>query len=518
MAAKYLAMGSCRVSSPEQLQNGSLNRQRQAVINVAKVLDVTIPDDMWWSGNVSSKRGGNVGRADLEAMEERCKKDRRIKYLIVDEPDRFMRSIDEAAYFEVRFKMLGVKVWYASDPELNKGDLASKLLKFTKYLSAEGSNEERQNKSIKGQSDRLNQGRYPFIPKFGYKKGQERAIPEIHERFGKVLKQAMLNILEKRLTPTAALKELNASELFIPHSPYKMDKFRNILTDPFYAGFVEINKQVKVRNEYGLHEALITKQQHFELVKIMENKSKCQSGPRKNGNPKYPLSNHVHCKVCDNSKNGRVVGFDHGNGKPNSKTYEKYRCRSCKRYILRSELHGKVQQLFQTYSLSPEGEGALLEALGKVWVLRQQETLHEATTLQRKVRHLHESITQQVEAITNPDNASIKQEILASIQDKKSSIDQFENRLDKLQADSDNDKAEFLRFAYDFIANMGSKFFEISKDNSLRCKQIVFPGGFYLDSNKNVYTPQISPLIRLAAKKKDTEVSENSHLVRVRGL
>ena len=143
MASKYLAIASCRVSTPEQLSNGSLNRQKISVLKAAEQLGVTIPDDCWWSGNVSSKRGGNVGRTDLKEMLERCAKDKRIKYLIVDEPDRFMRSINESSFFEVTFSILGVTVWYASDPELNKSDLSAKLLKFTKYLSAEGSNEER---------------------------------------------------------------------------------------------------------------------------------------------------------------------------------------------------------------------------------------------------------------------------------------------------------------------------------------------------------------------------------------
>lgn len=49
----------------------------------------------------------------------------------------------------------------------------------------------------------------------------------------------------------------------------------------------------------------------------------------------------------------------------------------------------------------------------------------------------------------------------------------------------------------------------------MRCKQVVFPAGFHIDANNNVYTPEISPLYRLATKKKDTEVSENSHLVRL---
>ena len=97
MTKTVLAIASCRVSSIEQLESNSLNRQKEAVLKAAEHLGATIPEDGWWSGSVSSKRGNNVNRKDLQEMLARCKKDPRIKYLIVDEPDRFMRSIDEAA-------------------------------------------------------------------------------------------------------------------------------------------------------------------------------------------------------------------------------------------------------------------------------------------------------------------------------------------------------------------------------------------------------------------------------------
>lgn len=348
MATRDLAIVSCRLSSTEQLENNSLNRQREAVLKAAEELEVNIPEDGWWSGSISSKRGTNVNRKDLKEMLEYCTKNKRVAYLIVDEPDRFMRSIDEAAFFEVSFRKLGVTVWYASDPELNKGDLSSKLLKFTKYLSAEGSNEERQRKSIAGQTKALAEGRYPFNPKPGYRHGYEKAIPEIHPSRGPALKRVLLRIIDRVVTPTEALIELNKSAFMEDgHSLYKMDKFRKIATDPFYAGVVEINKQVKFRNENGLHERLITLEQHYELVRIFSNKAKTQAGPRKNGNPDYPLNNLVDHDTCNQLKYGRIVGVNINNGKNKEKIYQKYRCRACLASMPRDELHAKINYQFK---------------------------------------------------------------------------------------------------------------------------------------------------------------------------
>lgn len=519
MATKALAIALCRVSSTEQLENNSLNRQRDAVLRAAEDLDVLIPSkEYWWSGSVSSKRGTNVNRKDLQEMIDRCKKEKRIKYVIVDEPDRFMRSIDEAAYFEVTFRQLGVTVWYASDPELNKGDLASKLLKFTKYLSAEGSNEERQHKSIAGQTKALMEGRYPFSPKPGYKRGYERAVQEVHPIRGPILRNTLISIVTRRVTPTQALIEFNKTDFTRDHCQYKMDKFRHILTDPFYAGIVEIDKQVKVRNENGLHEALITKDQHLELVRIMNGKKKTQSGPRKNGNPKYPLSNEVRCDLCLKKRNGRIVGLDLTNGRPNSKVYEKYRCRGCHRHITRQELHAQVEQRFRENRMTDEGLEDFLDALNTVWDRQEGLAQQEVNRIKHKIVSLNTSIQEQVEAVTDPTNASIKQDILNVIAKRKVELGELEEQLEKMSRDADTDKERFLRFAIDFVESMGSRFFELTPENRSRCKQLVFPAGFYINANKKVYTTEISPLYRLAGIKKAPRLASEALLVRVVGL
>lgn len=520
MAREQLAIALCRVSSTEQLENNSLNRQRAAVIKAAEELNVTIPKDGWWSGSVSSKRGTNLKRKDLLEIQQYCKKDKRIKYLIVDEPDRFMRSIDEAAYYEVSFRELGVQVWYASDPELNKGDLASKLLKFTKYLSAEGSNEERQHKSISGQTKALMEGRYPFSPKPGYKRGYERGIQEIHPTRGPALRKVLVNVASRLVTPSQGLIDLNKSDFMREgkgHALYKMDKFRKILTDPFYAGIVEIDKQVKIRNENGLHEPLINIAQHEELIRIMNAKKKCQSGPRKNGNPKYPLSNYVTCGACNGKKSCRYVGFDHGNG-DRKHVYEKYRCRRCGHYVTRDALHMQVEKYFKQRQVTKAGIDTLLKALDTVWDQKEGQAEQEARRIRHKIGAMNDSISNQVEAATDPSNVDIKQNILDLITKKKSEVADLEDELAKTKHTADSDKERFMRFALNFVQNMGSEFLKIPPEHRLRCKQLLFPAGFYLDANDKVYTPQISPIYGLATTKKSAEALDYSLLVRVRGL
>ena len=518
MTKKVLAITNCRVSTDEQLLNGSITRQTASVNAAAEKLGAEIIKT--WSGSVSSKAGTNVKRKDLLAMLDFAKANKSVKYAIFDEYDRYMRSVNEGPYFEVMFQQAGVKVWYASESDTFNGDDAmAKFMRSMSAFKAEGSNEERQRKSISGQSTALKAGRYPFHPKPGYMKGSTSGIPEVHPVRGPALQLILIRIASSQVTPTQGLVELNKSSYTDERAYLKMDKFRNIATDPFYAGVVTIDKQVSVRNEDGLHDALITLDQHNELVNIFDKKKKNQLGPRKNGNPEYPLSNIVTCDLCvHESSTPRYVGFPHGNGKNPKLVYHKYRCRSCGRYLSRDELHPKVMSIFDDNPITDEGRECFIEALGLVWKQRESQAKHDVSRLSQKIKELNTSVHVQAMAAIDPSNSLIKQDILSSIADKKQEISELESDMIRLTQKTEVDEENFLRFAFEFIDNMGSHFLKISKENRLRCKQLVFPAGFYIDKNNKVYTPEISPLYRLAVNKKDTEVSKNVNMVRVRRL
>lgn len=517
MSKKEFAIASCRVSSPEQLDNNSLSRQEDNVLKASEELGA--PIIKYWSGQVSSKSGTNINRADIKEMIEFCKQNKQVKYLIVDEPDRFMRSVDEGIYFEVVFKQLGVKVWYASDPILNGDNLSAKLLKFSKYFSAEGSNDERIFKSVSGQSTALRFGRYPFSPKPGYMKGVRAGIPQLHPVRGPAIREVLVRLAEHRVTATQGLIELNKSDYTQERAPLKMDKFRKIATDGFYAGIVEINQQVKVRNENGVHDPLITMDQHKELVRIFDNKKKNQLGPRKNGNPKFPLNSITQHDTCLELKNkGKFVGFDHDNGKNHRVIYSRYKCRTCNLLVTRDELHSKVAQLFTDNPITDEGIRNLSEALDTVWKRKEAQSIQDSTRISQQINSLRQDIDNRAMAAIDPSNVAIKPEILSNIEKMKSQIAEHEEQLAALNQKSDTDKQRFLEFAFNFVIHMEESFFTLTPDDAKKCKQIIFPAGFRMDSDKNVYTPEISPLIRLASNKKDLPDTEKSLLVRVRGL
>lgn len=513
---QVLAIANFRVSSDEQLLNNSLPRQERSVKRAAEQLGVEIV--RIWSGSVSSKRGSNVDRKDLEQMIQECKKNKRIKYAIFDEVDRFMRSMLEIGYFIVEFKKLGVEIKFASQPNLKTDTAANTLMLMLEAFKAEGSNEERQGKSISGLTTALQNGYWPFQPKAGYKKGYVSGIPEIDPMRGLILRETILSILEYRETPTEALKKLNQSDFVKNRAKYKMDKFRAICVDPFYAGVVEMNKQVKYRNENGLHSPLITMDQHTNLVDIFAKKKKCQTGPRKNGNPDYPLSNIVHCEDCKTEKYGRYVGLKINNGVNKSRIYHKYRCRSCKKHFTRDELHKNVSAYVGEYQITEYGRTELIRALNTVWSDRRKNAEADKSRLVRDIAALRNGISNRVDAAILPDNASIKAEILQRIDEEKLRLLELEQKYEAYDKNDSVEKVRFITFALEHAENMERHFIELPKPRLLQCKQMLFPAGFRIDANKNVYTPEMSVLTRLASNKKDLPETEKSFMVRVRRL
>lgn len=514
---KILAIASCRVSSEEQLKNNSLSRQEQAVEEAATKLNANLV--RIWSGDASSKNGKNLSRKDLQEMLDFCRKSRAIKYLILDEPDRFKRSVEEAMYFEVEFKKLGVKVWYACDDELNSDNMQAKLMKFMKYFVAEGSNEERQRKSINGLTKAIQEGRYPFPPPIGYRRGLNAGLHEIDPVMGPLIKILLTGVASSIMSPSDAVRTFNESEQIhtSKRCSYKLDKLRLILTNPYYAGVIEMNKQVQCRNEHGLHEPMITKAQHEMLVKIVNGKTKNQKGTRKNGNPKY-IMNGARCSACDDERLGRLVGFDHTNGKT-SKVYERYRCRNCGAYNRMDNLHPQGMSRLNKLRLTQPIRQDFIEVMSHVWQKQEENNASEKATMSNQIIELEKQLDNQAAAIANPANDFIRERLEKAYTEKLGVLESIKEKranIDKLKA---TDKERFLKFALDFVDNLGASYFDnLTPEKRQVCKQILFPGGFYVSTHGEVYTPEISSIYRLLTNKKDLPVTEKSLLVRVQGL
>ena len=517
---KSKAVALCRVSSDEQLKNNSLARQNESVMEMAKKLGVIVPKDYIWSGSVSSKCGKNIKRKDLNEIYDTCKKDKTVRYIIVDEPDRFMRSIAEAFYWETEFKQVGVRVIY-TDEELNTDDASGKLLRFLKYFQAEGSNEERIKKAVNGHAKALRDGRYTFQPPLGYMRGQSAGIHEINPDYGIPLKHALTAIADGTMTIKEALNwyNENCTEIALgKHGRIKLDKWRKFIVNPYYAGIVEMNKKIKVKNEHGLHTPLITLEQHKLIVEAVEGHRKLHKGPKKGGNPRFPLNQILLCEDCQKLGNTfKFTGYDNTNGKT-KKIYSRYFCRGCSKSLSRGEAHQQVEKLISRLDFSKKGKESILKALNNIWNNEEAGIRSELGLQKRDLTELNQQkniILDQILDEKNEDLKDIYRERLKAIGEQTKKI---ESRIRALEHELARGRSDFLDFALDFIDNMGTHFLDLPLEEVGVCKNILFPSGFWVDANKKVYTLEISPLYRERTKKKDAETSKNALVVGREGL
>lgn len=306
-----------------------------------------------------------------------------------------------------------------------------------------------------------------------------------------------------------------------------MDKFRNHACDVYYYGAVKLNGKLSLQNENGLHEPLITKAEHEKILRAFDKNAKKQQGYRPDKDTKYPLANKITCLKCDiaERRNPRfssapISNGTNNHGKPRKKItyYEKYRCRTCSRYINRDETHDSFSKLLDGIIL-PELELKKLKTkLVATFDAQHREARHEIARLEAISESIRQKVANQVIALTDPSNAFIADEIRNAIESHKAELAENQEKINTLSNEHDSDLAEFLEFAFSFLNNIGSWYFSLPVARRNECTQMLFTGKIYVTENKKVYTQNISPIFSSRPNKKDLSEAEKSFMVRVRRL
>lgn len=523
---KVLAIANVRVSTEEQLDNNSLTNQRKAVRKMAKDLGVELVKI--WSGPVSSKKGNNIKRKDLKEMLDYCKRYKRVKYAIFDEPDRFMRSILEFAYFIVEFRKLGVEVKFASKSELNADTATNTLMLVLEAFKAEGSNEERQRKSIRGDEAAILDGRYPAHPKLGYMKGDKPAIHKVDPVIGEFMRSNLRRLSANLISLSESCKEFNESS-FVKngeHCPYQLDKWRKIVTDPYYCGIVEMNKQVQARCENGKHEPLITKEQHEKILQIVNNKKKNQIGPKPGGNPNFPLNKITCCEKCWNEEiergrtgfknRGKYVGYKVTNKQ--NREYNYYRCRLCGHVIKKEVLHEDFTKLLDALDFTDSSREDYKKCLQKVWKIEESENEAKIDHLKIQRKELERHKNELVENLCFIKKDNVREEVERSIEAKLSAIEEIDSQISELLETKKEGFSKFMEFALDLVDNLGKNFWELTPEEVRKFKLLAFPDGFFIDSEEIIKIRKISPFLRYKKSSNEEILVANSKMVRAKRL
>jgi DNA invertase Pin-like site-specific DNA recombinase len=496
---KKLAIALCRVSTQRQLLDGNLEPQEARINQAADALEVEIVK--LWGLAISSRKGKNIKRKDLLEMQAYCRQHKAVKYLIVDEVDRFMRSVDEYYYWKVEFKNIGVQLVHANKPNLNPDDPMAVFEELIDVYKAEQSNNERITKTPEKMIAKIMAGYYPGNPRTGYKTSNIKSLHVRDEPTWSILQTTLQEIASGEYTVSQGLKRLHdrghRTRKFGPRTVggrrIDMNRFKQILIEPYYAGTIKMSDWPIKKN--GLHEAMITEEEHERLVEIVSGKGK--KFTHNAHNPEFPLSNTMECRDCLTASrlHPRLVGYRHSNGKKGNshKEYMRYKCRGCKRNILRDDLHTSLDERLLNLILPDDYKEQLKSSLRKVWRHTAEDNLQRKTTLTGRLNSLREQKNQLVLKMAQEEE--LEDDFRESLGFIKKQITTTEQELERA-SDVEKDFMEFTDFALGYIENWQKNWWKLSYEDMERCKQLLFPAGFSLDDNKKVYTPEISIVYR----------------------
>lgn len=483
------AIALCRVSTVKQsVEGSSMEVQDENARNTADYLKADLVK-IWKSKGVSSRQGKNLTRKDLNEMLAYAKANKKVKFVIVDIADRFMRGgVKEHYYWSGRFDFeAGATLVYAQKHHLYEqaGTAMADFEEVMDVMKAKMSNDERIGKSSNGMQARVAAGYYPSNPKTGYMRSETPGLHVPKEPVWSMLRSGFLQVLEG-IPIKDVVAGINAAG-YKEKSGRLLDthRFKVMLKDPFYAGIIKMSNWVVSPN--GLHKAMITPEQHEQLKNIVKG---VVYTPHKQYNPEFPLSKIMTCKECleEGAKNPKIVGYTNHNGRGNS--YNRYKCRACnKNYMLRDELHGELNDILSGLRLAEDKVKDFLAGLRHVWEQEQATSFNTAQALKTRLSSL-----------TNDKKAIVLKQALGQLADDRADIaiealdEDIATIRQQIESISsiEQDFVEFVEFALSTVEGFRDKFWELDQEHQVWCKQLLFPDGFSVSRDKKVYTPTIS--------------------------
>lgn len=510
MTTKEKAIALCRVSTQGQANEGNLVPQQENVQRAADILGVDLVKV--WALAVSSRKGKNLKRKDLIEMLDYCKRYKSVKFLIVDEVDRFMRSIEEYYWWKMEFKKIGVRLVHANRPDINPDDDRAVFDELIDVYRAEQSNNERIHKTPEKMMAKIRAGYYPSNPHTGYKTSD---VPGLHvpdEPNWSAMRNAFKAMIAgecdireglKRATQDG-LRTKNYGPKSVGGKTIDMYRWKVLMCDPYYCGEVKLADWPEV-NKNGLHKHMITPEEHEILVAIAKNKGKRFIANR--NNPDFLLSNESECTKCveANKPNPRLVGYWQNNGeKKGFKRYRRYRCRVCNLGVRQEAFHAGINEELARLLLSNEQREKLKTHMRKAWSSYEVERMERARIALGRVQILKDKKNDAMDSYLTEKDPEMKQEIKEKIEALKLEIGEAEKTAIEAQ-DFEKDFGEFIGYAFDIMDNLETVWWQQDKPTMRVYKQMLFPAGIQLSPDKKVYIPEISPIYSYGSTKKASE-------------
>ena len=320
-----------RVSTKHQEENGgSLDDQKCRCERFARENGYTIKG--YFGGtHESAKTPGKLIKEMISAV----KKDRSVKYIIVNQADRFSRNAGQAINIINDLNAQGVIIVEAlsgTDTSTPEGVMMMQV----KLSLAQWDNTNRTNKFVSGRKHCMESGVWVGKRPLGYnKEGKSINAKFTINATGKLIQKAfkwkLQGVDNFRIMDRLSAMGLNVSK----------QKLHKILTNPFYAGKIQ-SKFTDGEIIDGKHPAIISWVEFLQVQEILSGRTGVYKV--KAETPRFPLKRHIRCAYDGLHFTAYTV---------KKKNIDYYKCNKpgCKNNISAKKVHKLYEELLNTYTI-----------------------------------------------------------------------------------------------------------------------------------------------------------------------
>lgn len=422
-----LGLVYARVSSKKQETEGSgLDSQEQRC--VSRLLSIKVPHTRSFRDSFSG--GGDfMNRPAMRELLAHIDANSHQRFIVIfDDLSRFARDV--VFHFQLRtaFRQRDVMLLclnYNFD-ESDEGEYVETILAGKAQLDRK----QNRRQVIQKMKARMDSGYWAFARKRGYDmiKDPIHGKIAVPNRDGlKILAPALEAFANgKLIRQVDVARYLVERKFWIRRNPeeYKT-QVKTLLTDPFYAGYIEYPKW-DVERRLGQHKALIS-QSTFEAIQARLNKPHTSSRVRLDISPEFPLRGLINCS-CGSSLTAAYSKSSKG------KRHPYYWCRNkpCGLYgksIRRDDIEAGFKKVLDQGKLKPEIAKVLSAIFDKVWneemngLARNERVLiQDIDTLEDKVRKLTELAYKAQNARLRAAYEKQVEEVIQELDDKQGRI------------------------------------------------------------------------------------------------
>lgn len=285
------AVGYCRLSDRKE-RSQSIPSQKKDIAEYCFRNDLTLLQTFVDDG----KSGWTFDRPGFKDLEAFCKKNPKVKYLIIPHFDRFSRADPiDAMVKERHFRdKLGVKVLQISEAaDLDTNNPMHQMMRFMQAFAANQERIRTVDRVKKNLRFRLLQGRYSTTAPFGYINGRDDkgfSLLKIDEA-----KAPIIRFIYDQFLKGAGIEEVRRAAEKKGYSNKGNSAIQRVLTNPVYAGLILVpaagDQPSKIIN--GLHEPIIKESDYWEVQQIL---SPRKFTPQKR--EEVPLRGILRCQYC----------------------------------------------------------------------------------------------------------------------------------------------------------------------------------------------------------------------------